>query len=308
MEISHSLLDGQHIVVSSSKRYKLELHKFSPTADVVRSPAESNPPLSLCLPLPAGWKKVRITDIHSSAPPQTSRSPHVPTRPFQTDPAQSLLAVEFNVRDIATLPSFSYRCTLLIPHATIHALAADVPPLAPGALGRTLEWAQWGPRGSALVRCADALNAGIALRPFGSMYPLVVRDPGTPPPWPAVLLDLNPWARVGVCGGEAPRGAPADEGLLARVRSMLYDDPRDAEGYLEHFAAPVRTQLPYAVYRGPRLFAVGARTTTRVDVVDGGFVAVVSGISTTAEPALTLIALYQYDQDDRTIGFDTYTV
>ena len=222
------------------------------------------------MPLPTGWKQVRIIDINSTTPP--SPSPSNP-RPFQTDPASGLLAVDFTVREMHSVPSFSHPFTLLIPHSKIRTLADRSPQ------GKTLEWTDWGQQGSVLVHCPDAHNAGVALRPFGSMYPLVCRDPAAPPPWPVALLDLNPFTAYRSTEAEGMGAAQEEDtgqGLRARVRAMLYNDPQDPHAYQEYFAAPVRTLLPYNVYRGPPVIAFGTRMTARIDVLDGGLVAVVS--------------------------------
>ena len=207
-----------------------------------------------------------IDGMYSSHPPHPTQDD---PRLFQTDPDTSLVAVSFTVSRVHNSQEHEHGCTLLIPHSTFLAHAAGAgkhqdDPTAP----RIIPWAEWGTRGSVLLRCAEAHSARVALRPFGSAFPLVCVDGPTPPPWPSAILDLNPHA--------AAHGR-RDPGALARVRPMLFDDPERPDAYKELFAEEVRTGLPYAVYAGPRLFHVGnSRLTARVDMVDGGLVGMVS--------------------------------
>ena len=196
---------------------------------------------------------------------------------------------------------FPHGCTLLIPHNTIRTLAEETE--SRRLTGRTLPWAEWGTRGSAVVHCSEAVRARVALRPFGSMFPVVRADGSSPPPWPAAVVDFSPWAR---CRG---RGASGE--VRAAVREMLFDNSARPGRYRELFGEPVRTQLPYAVYAGPRLFYLGnSRCTAQVELVDGGLVAMVSHrICALASQVADLFSqLYDDLFGSRMLGFDTYTV
>ena len=259
------MIDDEHIVVGFGFERKLEIYRIQPgSTNESTGPIPATPLYTLCLPLPAEVIII-INRMYSSHPPHpTQDDPRV----FQTDPDTNLVAVSFTVSRIHISQEHEHGCTLLIPRSTFLAHAAGVGKHQDAPPGpRIIPWAEWGTRGSVLLRCAEAHSARVVLCPFGSAFPLVCVDP-TPPPWPSAILDLNPHA--------AAHGR-RDPGALARVRPMLFDDPERPDAYKELFAEEVKTELPYAVYAGPRLFHVGnSRLTERVDMVDGGLVGMVS--------------------------------
>ncbi|KAH9918387.1 uncharacterized protein BXZ73DRAFT_105265 [Epithele typhae] len=294
--IMQAIIGDDIIIVSSAARNTLDVYDF--TSDS----AHNRPLFSISLPPATGGKAVRIVDMHTSNPPKsTFLHPVGPSRPFQVDPASAIISVEFTVRDVSSIVSGFHGAphdfTLLIPHSTIRTLVGSTT----FPRGHLYPWSEWGPRGSALLHCTEAQSAHVVLRPYGPLFPVVCMDKRGPPPWPAAFIDLNPWARYRPPAEppldsdqgeeEAQAARERDAEVQRRVRPMLFDDPDEPERYREFFAAPVRTKLLYTVHTGPGVFFIGSRATTRVDAVDGG-----------------LVAVYEHEEENRTLGFDIYTV
>ena len=155
-----------------------------------------------------------------------------PSAPFRPDPMAGTIAVRFEAYDSGTTSM-----VLLIPRRVIYEYLQRA--REGGSRYKDLKWGDWNRHRVLALNTASVLESSSPPRPFGSQFPILVREPGSRLFGRVIVLDLSwPLAQA------AQRGVRRE-----RERLTVLEELR---GVVDH-SSTLHINPPYIAIRGPRI-------------------------------------------------------